>query len=53
MTSTYTTRDGHVIPVMGLGVYQVVEKGEAEEAVLEGFRRGYRKIDTAALYQLV
>ncbi len=41
--------DGHVIPQVGLGVYQVDDAG-AEAAVGHALEAGYRMVDTAKLY---
>jgi 2,5-diketo-D-gluconate reductase A len=41
--------DGTTIPQLGFGVWQVPDD-QAETAVAEAFRVGYRHIDTAAIY---
>ena len=41
--------NGIKMPLLGLGVYDMHNK-EAEQAVLEALKIGYRLIDTAALY---
>ncbi|WP_227984468.1 aldo/keto reductase [Nocardia spumae] len=41
--------DGHLIPRLGFGVFQVPE-GETAEAVTSALAAGYRSIDTAAAY---
>ncbi|MEO6126032.1 MAG: aldo/keto reductase [Ilumatobacteraceae bacterium] len=41
--------DGSTIPQLGFGVWQVPD-AEAETAVSEAFRVGYRHIDTASIY---
>ncbi|MGF1483928.1 MAG: aldo/keto reductase [Opitutales bacterium] len=50
ITSTRTLRDGHEMPLFGLGVFQMGSK----EACVDGVRRaldlGYRHIDTARGY---
>ena len=47
----YTTlNNGVVMPLLGLGVYDMYKK-EAEEAVLWALETGYRLIDTAAMYE--
>lgn len=38
------------MPVLGLGVFQVPEFAQAEQAVLDAFESGYRLIDTAEAY---
>ena len=50
-TSTVQTRDGHTVPVLGLGVYQEIAKGEVQEAVLAAIKNGYRLLDTSPLYR--
>jgi 2,5-diketo-D-gluconate reductase A len=42
--------DGHTIPQLGFGVFQI-EPGETAEAVTEALRVGYRHIDTAEMYE--
>jgi methylglyoxal/glyoxal reductase len=41
---------GFDIPVLGLGVWQVNDGNEVEEATLKALEMGYRLIDTAAIY---
>lgn len=53
MTNTVenlTMNDGRTIPQLGFGVWQV-EDSEAETAVLEALKAGYRHIDTAKVYE--
>lgn len=50
-SSVVAARDGQVIPVFGLGLFQDVKKGEVYEAVLAAIRDGYRKLDTSPLYR--
>jgi 2,5-diketo-D-gluconate reductase A len=45
-----TLNDGHAIPAVGLGVFQV-SPAETERAVSTALRAGYRHIDTAAAYR--
>ena len=45
-----TLNDGHSIPAVGLGVFQV-SPAETERAVSAALRAGYRHIDTAAAYR--
>lgn len=45
-----TFHDGHTIPQLGYGVWQVADS-VAEQVVGEAFRVGYRHIDTAAAYR--
>ena len=44
-------RDGHRIPALGFGVFQIPPGAETEKAVLAALEAGYRHIDTAAAYQ--
>ena len=45
-----TLNDGHKIPQLGLGVWQI-RGAECEAAVLAALKAGYRHIDTAAFYR--
>ena len=45
-----TLNDGHAIPAVGLGVFQV-PPAETQQAVSSALRAGYRHIDTAAAYR--
>ena len=45
-----TLNDGHPIPAVGLGVFQV-PPAETERAVSAALRAGYRHVDTAAAYR--
>ena len=42
--------NGIKAPMAGFGVFQVRDKGECKESVLNAIRAGYRLIDTAASY---
>ena len=42
--------DGHLMPQLGLGVWQTRAGATCEAAVLAALEAGYRHIDTAALY---
>jgi 2,5-diketo-D-gluconate reductase A len=46
---TIDLNDGHSIPQLGFGVFQI-EPEETAEAVSEALRVGYRHIDTAEMY---
>lgn len=46
---TLTLNDGHTIPQLGFGVFQV-DPAEAERIVSVALEAGYRHIDTAAVY---
>jgi len=48
--SKITLNDGHVIPQLGLGVWQTRAGTTCEAAVLAALETGYRHIDTAAMY---
>lgn len=43
--------DGHTIPQLGLGVFQLTEDAACEAAVKAALDCGYRHIDTAAVYR--
>ncbi|MGO9958048.1 MAG: aldo/keto reductase [Solirubrobacteraceae bacterium] len=45
-----TLADGNTIPVLGLGVWQVTEGTDCEQAVAWALEAGYRHIDTAQAY---
>jgi diketogulonate reductase-like aldo/keto reductase len=45
-----TLNDGHLMPQLGLGVWQIRAGATCEAAVLAALEAGYRHIDTAALY---
>ena len=45
-----TLNDGHLIPQLGLGVWQTRAGATCEAAVLAALQAGYRHIDTAAMY---
>jgi len=47
---TVTLNNGVKMPIIGLGVYQVPDAEECENAVYEALMTGYRLIDTAAGY---
>ena len=49
-TSRITLNDGHTIPQLGFGVWQV-PPAEAERVVADALEVGYRHIDTAQMYQ--
>jgi 2,5-diketo-D-gluconate reductase A len=46
---TIELNDGHTIPELGFGVFQI-DPGETAEAVAEALRVGYRHVDTAEMY---
>ena len=45
-----TLNDGHLIPQLGLGVWQIRAGAVCEPAVLAALEAGYRHIDTASMY---
>jgi diketogulonate reductase-like aldo/keto reductase len=47
----YTLPSGAEIPTLGLGVWQMEDDGETEQAVRWALELGYRHIDTAAMYR--
>ncbi len=47
---TITLNDGHEIPQLGFGVFQIPPE-ETEQAVREALSVGYRHIDTAEMYR--
>ena len=47
---TRTLADGNELPLLGLGVWQVPNGPECEQAVLAALEAGYRHIDTAQAY---
>jgi diketogulonate reductase-like aldo/keto reductase len=50
LASRLPLRDGHTIPVLGLGVYMSPIGIETQAAVREALAVGYRHIDTARVY---
>jgi len=49
MSQTVTLNNGIVMPVLGLGVWKVADE-IAESTVSDAISKGYRAIDTAAIY---
>ena len=45
-----TLHNGIKMPMVGFGVFQIRDKAECKESVLNAIRAGYRLIDTAASY---
>ena len=45
-----TLNNGVEMPMLGFGVFQIVDQAECENAVLAAIKTGYRLIDTAASY---
>ena len=50
LKGTVTLANGVQMPYFGLGVFQLHEGNEVQQAVLNALATGYRHIDTAALY---
>src|SRR3954452_18855618 len=50
-TATRILADGHEIPLLGLGVWQVDDGRTCENAVRWALELGYRHIDTAQAYR--
>ena len=48
--SRVTLNDGVAMPLLGFGTYQIASGNRCERVVEHALRRGYRHIDTAALY---
>lgn len=48
--NTVTLNNGVVMPVLGLGVYQIDDASLCEQIVRDALRAGYRLIDTDAAY---
>jgi len=49
-TATFTLRDEHKMPIVGLGVYQTKPGKDTFNSVKWSLQAGYRLVDTAALY---
>ena len=47
---TVTLNNGIKIPILGFGTYQITDPKEAEQAVIDAIKAGYRHIDTAQSY---
>jgi diketogulonate reductase-like aldo/keto reductase len=47
---TYKLLDGHVMPKIGFGTWEIIPDAKAKEAVLAALEAGYRLIDTAKIY---
>lgn len=48
---TVTLNNGVEMPILGLGVYQILDHSECQKVVTDALELGYRSIDTAAAYQ--
>ncbi|MHA6533453.1 aldo/keto reductase [Paenibacillus sp. BAC0078] len=46
-----TLNNGVLMPLLGLGVYQITEDKEVEDVIQKAFEEGYRSIDTAMIYE--
>ncbi len=43
--------NGIEMPILGFGVFQIVDAEECERSVFDALQAGYRLIDTAASYE--
>jgi len=50
LTDTYTLANGHTIPKVGFGTWQI-PAAQAKQAVSDALKLGYRHIDTALAYR--
>ena len=50
LQKTLTLANGVVVPLLGLGTWQIPEGEKAYQATLQALKLGYRHIDTAAAY---
>jgi len=48
---TVTLNNGVIMPILGLGVFQITDYEECKQTVLDALKVGYRLIDTASGYQ--
>jgi len=48
---TVNLNNGVEIPILGFGVFQIIDPAECERCVVDAIETGYRHIDTAASYQ--
>jgi diketogulonate reductase-like aldo/keto reductase len=48
---TVKLNNGVEIPILGFGVFQIIDPAECERCVIEAIQTGYRHIDTAASYK--
>jgi diketogulonate reductase-like aldo/keto reductase len=51
MVQTVTLNNGVEIPILGFGVFQILDPAECERSVIDAIQTGYTHIDTAASYQ--
>ena len=49
-SKTLTLSNGVIVPLLGLGTWQIPEGDQAYQATLQALKLGYRHIDTAAAY---
>lgn len=47
---TVKLNNGLDMPLLGFGVFQMLDAAECERAVIDAIETGYRLIDTAASY---
>lgn len=50
MKETIKLNNGVEMPILGFGVYQVVDRQQCRESVLSALESGYRLLDTASVY---
>jgi diketogulonate reductase-like aldo/keto reductase len=50
VSKTATLNNGVEMPILGFGVFQIADRNECVNSVLEAIDTGYRLIDTAATY---
>ena len=50
LASTYKLNDGHEIPVVGFGTWQMDNDENTTNIVKQAIKEGYTHIDTAAVY---
>jgi 2,5-diketo-D-gluconate reductase A len=51
MVQTVKLNNGVEIPILGFGVFQILDPAECERSVIDAIQTGYSHIDTAASYQ--
>lgn len=50
-STTISLRDGHTIPQLGFGLYQLTDPEETKRAIHSAIEAGYRQFDDAAAYK--
>lgn len=51
ISTCLSLNNGVEMPILGLGVYQMDEETQVQDAVLNALEQGYRLIDTASVYK--